>query len=769
MNRMGDSLSEATYLLCVDGVVQGVGFRPFVYHIAKRMGLKGYVLNDGSGVEIVVNISTDRLQNFIEILLKERPPLSAIERIDAKKIDFCEFDDFKILSKGLKGEKSTIVLPDIAVCRKCLEEMFDPDNRRYRHPFITCTDCGPRYTIVRTVPYDRENTSMSAFEMCPRCREEYENPLDRRYHAQPIGCWSCGPTLDILERKEAGGFGRALHKDSYDSIEEFSADAVALFAERIAEGEIGALKGIGGFHLLCDATNPQAVRRLRERKRRPAKPFAIMVPDIEMADRLAYIGEAERELLLCSARPVVLLDKRESEDIVCEEVAPAIGRLGIMLPYTPLHYLLFEHIRTPLVATSANLSDEPIITDSEELLSSLGSVVDIVLDHNREILNACDDSVAQVVGERVQWLRTARGVAPLSIALKKRGGDRILAVGANQKSTIAIRLEGRAIVSPHIGDLASIGSIEFFERTIGTFGRFYDFVPDSLVCDSHPGYESGRWAQRMAKERAISLKRIQHHYAHALAVMAENGIEEKALAFVWDGTGYGEDGTVWGSEVMLADREGFERIYSLRPFRLLGAERAVREPRRVALSLLFELYPLDEILKMDNPAVEAFEESEIRLLHQSWSLAINSPVSTSMGRLFDALASLRGLLQIAGYEGQSGLMLEREARRHPCEKSTKVLKLSENSIEWSPMVEMMTAGVEIADISACFHRSLARIVAEISELHPQMPIILAGGVFQNRTLCEEIFSLLEKRDIYMGISLPPNDASISMGQLFKAL
>ncbi len=749
------------YSILIGGLVQGVGFRPFVYRIAKGEKVCGWVRNDSEGVTMHIEGRTEELDRFLERLRRELPPLARIDSLLVKECQTQGLQDFQIIDSESHENKNVAVLPDMSLCDACRAEMHDPSNRRYRYPFITCTDCGPRYSILRTVPYDRPNTSMDRFPMCDACRREYEDLGNRRYHAQPIGCWECGPRLGFWHKVN----GRWQELDSGDNRQTSSETFLEKAARRIERGEILAIKGLGGFHLVCDATNEETLQRLRERKHRPAKPFALMVPSLDTAKELAWIGEAEENLLTSKERPIVLLHKKKTADLP-EAVAPGIDRLGLMLPYTPLHTLLLERLNRPIVATSANLSDEPIIRDGEALRQKLGDVVDAVLDHDREIVNACDDSVAQVVGSRVQWLRVARGIAPLSLPLQGiKHTPPVLAVGANQKNTIALSLGDKIVISPHIGDLGSIEAMEYFERTVETFRRFYDFSSETIVCDLHPGYETTRWANELkVKNNKLKIMQVQHHYAHVLAVMAEHGYRDKVLAFAFDGTGYGTDGIVWGGEVFLADAESFERIAYLRPFRLLGGEKAVKEPRRIALALLFELFDLDEILAMDNPTVAAFESAEIRLLHQSWQRELNAPLSTSMGRLFDAVASLAGVCQFQSYEGESGLRLEASE----CDSDDAgVFEIKGTQIDWAPLVTLLSQGKK--DAAHAFVGGIVQIIIHFSEMHPHLPIILAGGVFQNRTLMQACLKSPFSDRLMLSRSLPPNDAAISLGQLYYAL
>ncbi|SFO98706.1 carbamoyltransferase HypF [Hydrogenimonas thermophila] len=741
--------------ITVTGVVQGVGFRPFVYRVAKNLGLKGSVSNTATGVKIHIEGPKERIDKFLESLEQKPPPLAKVENIIAKELELAGFETFEIISSDDKNEKVTSVSPDVTLCEACLNEMRDPSNRRYRYPFINCTDCGPRYTITKTVPYDRPNTSMAKFEMCPDCKKEYEDPMNRRYHAQPISCWNCGPKLSLLNNS-----GNILECD----------DPIKESAKRLKNGEIVAVKGLGGFHLMCNACDENSVQLLRERKRRPSKPLAIMVKGVKEAKILADFSEIEKEWLTSKERPIVLLKKREGSNLA-PSVAPNIDRIGVMLPYTPLHELLFDYIDFPLVATSANLSDEPIIRDSKELIEKLGSVVDAVLDHDRDIVNACDDSVMQVAGSQPLWLRVARGIAPLTFSLKKPIERKIVAVGANQKSTIALGFSDRIVLSPHIGDLNTIEAMDYFERTINTFKNFYDFTPDTIVHDKHPGYETTKWAKEQnSKSKDLGILEVQHHYAHALGVMAEYGLyDEQVVAFCWDGTGYGDDGTIWGGEVMLADAKGFERIATISPFKLIGADRAVKEPRRVALSLLFEIFTLEEILALSLPTVKAFSSSEIKMLYKAWERGINSPKTSSMGRLFDAISSLCGICQRSGFEGESGMLIEAAATVPDAKPYS--FNIEDGEIKWQNMVCEIVKNPDQETVASRFLATLIEIVFVIASKYPDKPLLFAGGVFQNRTLIEKILARCKKdgRKFYFPSKVSPNDGAVALGQVWYGI
>ncbi len=734
----------ATYRIFIEGTVQGVGFRPFIYQLAIRYGLCGTVLNDVQGVEIFINTTPETLHMFLDSVSAELPPLACIENIQTKKTAPKQFTGFQIVSSGSNGRKTVRIPPDVSICSECEAELFDPSNRRYGYPFITCTHCGVRYSIIYDLPYDRKNTSMKFFEMCEACKKEYSDPLDRRYHAQPIGCHECGPSLQLLD-----GTGRDI------STRAAVDDAVRF----LLDGKIFAVKGVGGYHLVCDATDEEAVARLRERKRRPAKPFAVMVKDMKAAKELAHIGKKEEMLLSSKERPIVLLNSI-CNDVLAASVAPGISRIGLFLPYTPLHLLLLHKLGRPIVATSANVTDEPICTDMKSL-KKLQGVYDYVLEHNREIVNGCDDSVLMVVENRQIMLRRARGYAPASVKLPFALKKNVLAMGANQKSTVAIGFEDQAILSPHIGDLDSIGSVEYYKKNIETLERIYGFKPEVIIHDKHPNYESTKVARQLKVQNPeLEIKGIQHHYAHILGVMAEKQLDGKVLGVAFDGTGYGDDGTLWGGEFLVCDYEGFERVAHLNCFKLLGGAKAVREPRRVALGMLFDLYG-EEALKLQNPATQAFSLSELKIHLRAWQKSLNAPLSSSSGRLFDAVASLAGVCQVMSFEGESGMLLE-----ELYDKSVKGhyrFGYENGKIDTLALIEEMLRECDTPEVAVSkFFHTLVEMIAAVCEQY-DLPLVLSGGVFQNRVLLELVLERFP--DAHVPGLFPPNDGGIALGQM----
>ncbi|MDD2356983.1 MAG: carbamoyltransferase HypF [Thiovulaceae bacterium] len=743
----------------VKGIVQGVGFRPFVYQLALKEELCGFILNDSNGVSIELQGESAAIERFLHTLRKNPPPLSRIDSLHVEELPTANTIGFTILESQKNSSVFTMISPDISLCETCKMEMQDPHNRRYMYPFINCTDCGPRYTIIRSLPYDRKNTSMKKFTMCKECQTEYEDPSNRRYHAEPISCFNCGPTLALLNRD-----GKQIATSS---------EAITITCKLIKEAKIVAIKGIGGFHIVCDALSDVAVSSLREKKKRPSKPLAVMFENMQTIERETDINEKEKALILSHERPIVIVEKKSHTTLskLSKFVAPNIDRIGVFLPYTPLHVRLLQELQTPIVATSANLSDEPIIIDEKDIFLKLGSVVDAVLTYDREIINGCDDSVVIQSADETIVMRHSRGYAPKSLLLPQKSSKKILAVGANQKNTLALAFDENIILSPHIGDLNSLEAFEYFTRTLQTFKEFYEFEPDIIVCDQHPQYETTKWAKQIVKENPnIQLLEVQHHYAHALACMAEYNLDETVLAFCFDGTGYGDDRTLWGGEVLLADCKKGERVYHIKPFRLLGGEKAVKEPRRVALSLLFDIYTLDEILTLENETVKSFGVDEIKALHVMWKKSLNSPYTSSVGRVFDAVASLCGISQIVGYEGESGLLVESFATKIESEKGFSY-SLKDGEIDISSMIQELLYVRQKEEVCSRFIITLANIILEIAQKYPFLPIVLSGGVFQNKVLVNLLRQKFEQRKLryYIQKTTPVNDGSIALGQIYYAL
>jgi len=729
----------STYKITVKGTVQGVGFRPFIYALSERYLVTGTVTNNSNGVEILLNTDSLTLKQFLTAIEYEYPPLASVDNIHYEELPYQVFDDFQIMTTREVGDITVNIPPDVSICTECETELFDPTNRRYGYPFITCTHCGVRYSIIYDLPYDRVHTSMKFFKMCKVCKAEYSNPLDRRYHAQPIGCWECGPKLTLIDN-----IGQNIPSSSI--IDEV--------VKLILEGNILAIKGVGGYHLVCDATNEDAIEKLRDRKQRPTKPFAVMVKDIPMARELAKINEKEEALLTSKERPIVIVGMKRTY----VGIAPNISRIGLFLPYTPLHLLILNKLNRPLVATSANVTDEPICTNLEDL-EKLQGVYDYVLEHNRDIVNGCDDSLVMVVKEQQVILRRARGYAPVSIKLPFELKHNVLALGANQKSTIAIGFDNQVILSPHIGDLNSIGSVEYYKKNIKTLERMYHFKADVIAHDMHPQYESTKYAKRYVEKRTI--QKVQHHYAHILGVMAEKQLRGKVFGVAFDGTGYGDDGKLWGGEFIVCDYEGYERVAHLNYFKLLGGAKAIKEPRRVALSLLFDFYG-EDTLTLNNPTIQSFNFAELKTYFLAWKKGLNTPESSSVGRLFDAVASLLGICQVMSFEGESGMMME------SLYDSSVVgyynFGYENGKINFLSIIEEMLAEHNTTIAISKFFHTLVEMIAIVYAPY-NLPLVLSGGVFQNRVL---LTLVLEKfPEAIISNATPPNDGGIALGQVVK--
>ncbi|MGB8703099.1 MAG: carbamoyltransferase HypF, partial [Thermosynechococcaceae cyanobacterium] len=643
-SMLADSLSQRLHLR-VQGMVQGVGFRPFVYTLATGLGLGGWVRNTDSGVDIEVEGSPSKLIAFLEQLERDRPIHSRLFQLETDWLAPYGYNHFEIQSSAPDtATKSAWILPDLTTCPACLDEIFDPGNRRYRYPFTNCTHCGPRYSILTALPYDRPNTTMDAFPMCPDCQREYENPQDRRFHAQPNACPHCGPHLELWDNQ-----GKAIAPGS--SNPEFIAQA----ADRIRQGEILALKGLGGFHLIVDARNEAALQKLRDRKHRPTKPLAVMYPNLEALREDCIVSPAEKDLLTSAAAPIVLLKQRRSR--LAPSIAPHQSTVGAMLPYTPLHHLLLAELGFPVVATSGNRSQVSICTDEQAALRELADIADVFLVHDRPIARPVDDSVVRTIEDQPMLLRRARGFA-LKASSASENLPCILAVGGHLKNTVALSIQNQILVSQHLGDLDQAQPFDRFQETIGQLLNLYAAKTVAIACDTHPDYASTRFTQTLSEQLKAPTIPIQHHYAHVLSAMVDNHLAPPVLGIAWDGTGYGVDGTLWGGEFLaIPDRTEFQRIAHLRTFPLPGGDRAAREPRRAALGLLYEAFG-DAAFELDCPTLEAFQPQELKLLQTMLQNRVNSPRTSSVGRLFDAIASLIGLCQQSTFEGEAAMQLE---------------------------------------------------------------------------------------------------------------
>jgi hydrogenase maturation protein HypF len=765
--------------LSVRGAVQGVGFRPYVYRLANELGLGGWVANDTRGVEIEVEGSAQAVAAFRDRLPAEVPPLAAIHRLESARVEgdgAPPLHGFEIRASRADGARTAVVLPDAATCPECLAEVLDPAARRRGYAFTNCTHCGPRFTIVRALPYDRPNTTMAGFALCPECRGEYEEPADRRFHAQPVACPACGPRLALWDAE-----GLPL-----------PGDPLAGAAAALRRGEVVAVKGLGGFQLLADARSSAAVARLRRRKHREEKPFAVMVADLGEARALCEIPPAAESELASARAPIVLLERlpeRQALEPVAPEVAPGNPSLGLMLPTTPLHHLLLRELACPVVATSGNRSDEPIAIDEREAVERLRGVADRFLVHDRPIARHADDSVVRVLAGEVRVLRRARGYAPMPIHLPRPAAP-ILALGAQLKNTVALAVGEQVYLSQHLGDMETPETLAAFERVVADFLRLYDASPVAIAHDLHPDYASTRYARviarRLAEERGepIPTIAVQHHHAHLAACLLDadpESADRPALGVTWDGTGHGTDGTVWGGELLLGDAASYRRVGHLLPFRLPGGDAAVREPRRVALALLWELLGPGAFKRRDLVPVAGFAPAELRLLSGMLEGGVNSPVTTSAGRLFDGVAALLGLAQRAAFEGQAAMALEHLAARESGRPAAWGYPVALDGspaeglvLDWRPLLlELLRdlgRGTAAERVAGRFHRGLAAAVVAAAEAVGEPRVALTGGCFQNRLLTEELARRLAAAgfQVLLHRRVPPNDGGVSLGQVAVA-
>jgi len=756
---MSEAKKRIRYLFT--GIVQGVGFRPTIYRVAMKHRLGGFVCNTTEGVTLEVEGPAGRIEKFFSDVLKSLPPPAAVSGISNAEVAILGESAFRIIASEQEGRKEVLISPDIATCADCLRELKDRTDRRFRYPFINCTHCGPRLTIIRDVPYDRANTSMACFALCPRCRAEYEDPADRRFHAEPNACSVCGPMLWITDETGA-------------PLRDAQADPVEKAVDLLLAGHVLAIKGLGGFHLAVDATSEEAVRRLRSRKYREEKPMAIMVRDIDAASQIARIGRAERELLLSPQRPIVLC-RRRAGTIIAPSVAPGVPNQGIMLPYTPLHHLLLEKNVPALVMTSANQVDEPICIANREALARLKGIADFYLFHNRDILVRCDDSVVAVMGKAPVMIRRSRGWVPKPVSLKRSYPD-VLALGPHLKATLCILKGGLAWLSPHIGDLETPEARDFHRESQRLMERVAECRPDVIACDLHPAYWTTRLAEELPHKEII---RVQHHHAHIVSAMAENGLSREVIGLAMDGTGYGPDGTAWGGEFLVADEIDFRRAGHLRPYMLPGSEKAVKEPWRVAASLLRESFG-EAWRDVARRLPLKDKESHFDVLENMMAQGFNSPLTSSLGRVFDGVAAILGTRQAVSFEGQAAMELEtlatgRTKKSYPFE----LMRDGDNvmldlRLLVRAIAEERIKGKEPTAIAAAFHRTIiGALVAMTVAVREQTGLgkaVLSGGCFQNRVLLEGTVRELEKRDIevYTHQLLPANDGCIALGQAIVA-
>lgn len=749
--------------LTIRGIVQGVGFRPFLYRLARELRLTGWVCNSPQGVVLEIEGPGKNLERFARRLEDDKPVLSAIQDITIELVETRGETGFVIRPSSATGPKTALMLPDLATCPDCRREIFDRCDRRYRYPFTNCTYCGPRFTIVESLPYDRARTTMKNFPLCAACQAEYHDPTDRRFHAQAIACPQCGPHLELW--------------DSRGKVLASHAEALQATAEAILEGETVAVQGLGGFHLMVDATQEAAVLRLRRRKARPEKPLALMYPSLEWIKAQVEVSEVEERLLCSPEAPVVLLRRRPARapgpfaDVV-SAVAPDNPYLGIMLPYTPLHHLLLDLVKVPLVATSGNRRGEPLCIAPLEALARLQELAGLFLVHNRPIARHLDDSIVRVVGQRELVLRRARGYVPRPFRVEQER-PAVLAVGGQQKNTLALARGQEVWLSQHIGDLETASAGEVFQQVAEDLIRLYDQPPAAVASDLHPDY----FSTREAEKSGLPLIRVQHHYAHVLSGMVEHGLHGPLLGVAWDGSGYGQDGTIWGGEFLRVTATSFQRVASFRPFPLPGGEQAVREPRRAALGLLYALFGPQLEEHTDLAPIRAFSAPERQIVLTMLQRGFHTPLTSSVGRLFDAVAALLDLRQIMSFEGQAAMALEfasepiHTARAYP-------FALQETSasliIDWAPLIQAILydlgAKQPVNRIAARFHHTLADIIVAVARHFGETQVVLTGGCFQNRYLTEKAIEFLQAAGLrpYWHRFIPPNDGGLAVGQILAA-
>lgn len=740
--------------VAVEGIVQGVGFRPTVFRLAVARGLTGWVRNRPEGADLEVQGGGDAVADFLRALREEVPPPARVDRLASEPLaEVTGEAAFAIRESGTGETVRPVVPPDLATCPECACEVATPGARRHRYPFTNCTYCGPRYTIIEGLPYDRPRTAMKGFPLCPDCAREYGDPRDRRFHAQPVACPACGPQLRL---EGTDGVLRAEREAALQGA-----------AARLREGGILALKGLGGYQLLADAASDAALAKLRQRKHREEKPFAVMFPDLASLQAACEAGGAEAALLQAPEAPILLLRRRPG-GAVSEAVAPGNPRLGAFLPYTPLHRLLLEAVGGPVVCTSGNLSDEPMAFADDEARARLSDLADAFLLHDRPILRPVDDSVLRLDGDGPTFLRRARGYAPLAVPLGD-GGPPVLALGAHQKNTVALLVGGQVVLSQHLGDLTSVEGADLLARTVEDLLAFFRVKPERLACDLHPDYASTRLAERLAGEWKVPLIRVQHHHAHGAACAAEQGLPGPVVALAWDGTGLGTDGTIWGGEALVVEGAAFRRIGHLQPFPLPGGEAAVRDPKRSALGLAASVLGPGEV---PGSLLAAFEAAELGVLQAMLARDLNCPRTSSLGRLFDAVAALAGIRERRGFEGQAAMELEFAAERaapghaYGWAFSGQEVRVADPAPLVAELLRDRAAGAAPEALARRFHAALADLALAWARHAGLRDVVLAGGCFQNALLTALVTARLSEAGfrVHRHRHFPPNDGSIALGQ-----
>ena len=766
-------LDKLRLRLVVRGAVQGVGFRPFVFRLAAELGLNGWVNNSAQGVFIEVEGVRVQLERFLLRVERQRPPRSFIQSLESSWLDPLGYAHFEIRESDAGGPKTALVLPDIATCPDCLREIFDPQNRRYFYPFTNCTNCGPRFSIIQSLPYDRAGTSMRGFSMCPLCQAEYDDPRDRRFHAQPNACPVCGPRLALWDSR-----GRSVPLEKLSG----SLAILSFAAGAIRRGEIVALKGLGGFQLLVAAHNEDAVLRLRRLKQREEKPFALMFPSLASVRSACDVSPLEERALCSPESPIVLLRRLRAASsgasaVPAPSLAPGNPNLGVMLPYTPLHHLLMSLLEFPVVATSGNLRDEPLCIDERDAIERLGNLADLFVVHDRPIVRHVDDSILRIVAGRELLLRRARGFAPLPVTLQDSGAARpvVLAVGPHLKNTIALSHGPQVFLSQHIGDLETDQAFQAFRRVIDDFEHLFAATPTVVAADAHPDYLSTKFAQSWGVTHpGAPFVSVQHHVAHVFSCMAENDLKPPLLGVAWDGTGYGTDGTVWGGEFFHVTASECVRVAHLRPFPLPGGDSAIKEPRRAALGLLYAQLGPSVFERKDLAPLRAFSGAELKSLAAMLARRFNSPMTSSMGRLFDAAAALAGLRQRARFEGQAAMELEFGIGEIKTDEAYAMASVGE-ALDWFPMIEALLSDLHgrspLGIVAAKFHNGLIEALLDVARRIGLPAVVLSGGCFQNRYLTERAIDRLRAEGFrpYWHQRVPPNDGGVSLGQVIAAL
>jgi len=748
--------ANISYQIRVQGIVQGVGFRPYVYRLAREYELTGWVINSSAGVFIEAEGDDEKLNQFTRRLVAEPPPLAVIRNCEIRKIEPQGFREFTIRESEDQDEKLVMVSPDIAICAECKQEVSDFGDRRYGYPFINCTNCGPRFTIIKDLPYDRAKTTMAAFPMCKACQDEYENPLYRRFHAQPNACPVCGPHTSLINRNGQVVGGSPV--------------------ELLKQGYIIAVKGLGAFHLAADATNPEAILTLRKRKKRDAKPFAVMARDFEIADKYCVINSIEKSWLTSPQAPIVVMERKQEGQLSGEIIHPGINTLGVMLPYTPLHYLLFDNELELLIMTSANISDEPLIIENHEAIDKLQDIADFFLIHNREIYNPCDDSVMRVTPlQTPQFFRRARGLVPMGITIPARSKS-VLALGGDMKSTFCITRKGEAFLSQHWGDLNHYLNYCKFQEGIERFKRMLAVEPQVIAHDMHPNYQTTRWARA---QQDIPRIEVQHHYAHMASAMAENGLKQEVLGLICDGTGWGTDGAIWGCEVLRGDYQQFTRLAHLKYMPLPGGDLTARKPYRMAFVYLLETLG-EEGMGLADQLLPALANEEKDIMLSRWQKGFSEIQTSSCGRLFDAVGAILGICDVNNYEGQAAIELESQVDSHGKGSYGFELERSEEMWimdvipMWEELISDIKRGLPRGLIASKFHLTLVDLFVQtlrmLREETGLNQVVLSGGVFHNQVILLTLIQKLLSYDfmVYQHQQVPPGDGGISLGQAIIA-